>query len=465
MLTSVDFMTTVTPTILDLKASMDMGPGTFKLMLWYDNEWSYSAQCLRVMAHMYKTNAAAKRAMTGRVSPKILSPASSYINLATYKQPRACDLKPELSLREVNVGGKNVVARFDFNVPVDNGTVVDDFRVRAALPSINHMLAQNPNRIVLVCHFGRPKGVDKKNSVEFLAPIIKSLLGKEVTFIPDGVSSKTVDFLKSREAADEGAGYVYLLENIRFHEGETKYAAGSGLSTLYKQLGNTHVADCFGCVHRKHMSIVESVDGYGFLIEEEVKAIGDLLRTNGKRILGIMGGAKIADKQPMIDCLCKMPNTKIFVGGGLTRGWKEKFPQTPLNVILSRDAYGATDLKAPASYLPDILNNGGGGFDVGPQGMRDLIAEIDQADVIFWNGCLGVIEDPRYRVGSAMIVDYLLAQTGKKVIIGGGETASLFVGKDEPHVYLSTGGGALLAHIQSCVMDKETLPGLAVFEN
>lgn len=105
----------------------------------------------------------------------------------------------------------------------------------------------------------------------------------------------------------------------------------------------------------------------------------------------------------------------------------------------------------------------GGGFDIGPSGLRDLMAAIDEADVIFWNGCLGVIEDPRYRVGSSMIVDYLTSQTGKQVIIGGGETASLFAGTSNEHIYLSTGGGALLEHIQSVVTQSPTVPGLALF--
>mmetsp|Transcript_19763 Transcript_19763/g.39524 ORF Transcript_19763/g.39524 Transcript_19763/m.39524 type:complete len:751 (-) Transcript_19763:106-2358(-) len=469
MLTSVDFMTTTTPTILDRKASMDFKPGSFKLMCWYDNEWSYSAQVLRVMTSMHKHNKTVERSVRGRISPKI-SPTNSMVNLssasASTSHVKMLKLDGKKALKSLNLKGKNIVARFDFNVPMDNGKVTDDFRVRASLPSINHMLEQKPNRIVLVCHFGRPKGKDKKNSVEFLAPMLSGMLKRDVKFLPDGVSKKTLDDLS---ASTNPAGTVYLLENIRFHPEETKFNPGNDVSKMFQSLGDAYVADCFGCVHRKHMSICHlnapnAQFGYGFLIEQEVNALASLLRNDNKRVLGIMGGAKIADKQPMIDCLCKMPGARIFVGGGLTRGFSDFMPSTPHNVILARDAYGAADLSAPATYMPDVARTGGGGFDCGPQGLRDLIAEIDAADVIFWNGCLGVIEDPRYRVGSAMIVDYLMAQKGKRVIIGGGETASLFKDREADHVYLSTGGGALLAHIQSSVLNTPTVPGLAAFE-
>jgi glyceraldehyde 3-phosphate dehydrogenase len=471
MLTSVDFMTTTTPTILDGIASMDFKPGSFKLMLWYDNEWSYSAQCLRIMKSMHQHNKHIERSVRGRVSPKI-SPNNSIVNLASLNgvarelnPAKILNLDSKLALKSLKLGGKNVVARFDFNVPVDNGKVMDDFRVRASLPSINHILEQKPNRVVLVCHFGRPKGKDKKNSVEFLVPILAGLLKREVKFLGDGVSQKTVDALA---AAKDTNGAIYLLENIRFHAEETKFDPESDVSKMYQSLGDAMIADCFGCVHRNHMSVCHlkgagKQHGYGFLIEQEVEAISTLLRSDGKKVLGIMGGAKIADKQPMIECLCKMPSTRIFVGGGLTRGFDKFMPSTPHSVILARDAYGAADFESPATYMPDIAKTGGGGFDCGPQGLRDLMAMIDAADVIFWNGCLGVIEDPRYRVGSAMIVDYLLAQTGKQIIIGGGETASLFAGKEAEHIYLSTGGGALLAHIQSSVLGSPTVPGLAPF--
>ena len=124
--------------------------------------------------------------------------------------------------------------------------------VRASLPSINHMLEQKPNRIVLVCHFGRPKGKDKKNSVEFLAPMLSGMLKRDVKFLPDGVSKKTLDDLS---ASTNPAGTVYLLENIRFHPEETKFNPGNDVSKMFQSLGDAYVADCFGCVHRKHMSI------------------------------------------------------------------------------------------------------------------------------------------------------------------------------------------------------------------
>jgi len=447
----MDFMTTVTPSILDCRASMDMGPGTMKLMLWYDNEWSYSAQMIRIMEHM-----------------------AEYDEKQAAPKPVKFDLAPQMSIRNLHLNGKKVVARFDFNVPVDKGVVMDDLRVRAALPTIHHILDSNPNRLVLVAHFGRPKGKDEKNSLKFLVPIIEKLIERPVKFLADGVSAETLDELEKNSEGDKGT--VYLLENIRFHDAEEKFDPENELSAMYQQLGDVMIADCFGCVHRKHMSVCHlknktNQSGYGYLIEQEVAALNPLLaqeyhtENKRKKVLGIMGGAKIADKQPMIDCLSKMPNTRIFVGGGLTRNWTDQYPITPATVVLARDAYGAASLSkedAP-KYIPNVEAVGGGGFDAGPAALRDLYREIDNANVIFWNGCLGVIEDDRYRTGSKLITDYLLAQTHKTIIIGGGETASLFVGQNAPHVYLSTGGGALLGHIKSQVMGTEPLPGLAVF--
>ena len=436
-LTSVDFLTTITPSILDLKASQTMG-NTVKMMLWYDNEWSYSAQVVRVMNAMHRYN--------------------------EEKKATRFKLAPTLSLRALDLEKKNVLARFDFNVPMDGGKVTDEFRIKSAVPSIEYMLNEGASRVVLVCHFGRPKGKEMQYSVEFIAEILGRMLKKEVKFLPDGVSQKTLDYLAKESGK---SGQVYLLENIRFHPEETKYDAENDFSRMYQELGNVLVADCFGCVHRKHTSIVhllapEKEFGYGFLIEDECEALGKLLNGQGKKVLGIMGGAKIADKQPMIQCLSKMDSTRVFVGGGLTRGLTEAMGELPHNVVCARDAYGADNFELPPKYVK-IEGGNGGGFDIGPAGLRDLMAEIDAADVVFWNGCLGVIEDARYRTGSSMIVDYLLAQTHKSVIIGGGETASLFVGLKAEHVYLSTGGGALLEHVESVVMGKPTVPGLALF--
>ena len=455
LLTSCDFMTTVTPSILDHKASLDMNEGSVKLMMWYDNEWSYSAQCLRIMTHMAATDGDRRAAANGGKAAQARRPPF--------------ELEPKRDVRAMELKGSSVVARFDFNVPVDKGVVMDDFRVRAALPTMEHILSKGCKRMVLVCRFGRPKGRDEANSVRFLVPLLSSLLKRPVTFLQEGVSQATLGALAANEQTDDGA--VYLLENIRFHAEEERHSASSALAATYQQLGDVIIADCFGCVHRPHMSIVH-LDGpgrnfgYGLLVEQEVSALSTLLSNSGKRVLGIMGGAKIADKQPLIDCLCHMPRTRIFVGGGLTRGWKDKYPITPSSVIVSRDAYGAADLSpsTPPRYVANLVANGGAGFDIGPTGLRDLMAAIDEAEIIFWNGCLGVIEDPRYRVGSQIITDYLCSVSGKQVIIGGGETASLFAGRVEPHVYLSTGGGALLGHIESQVNGKAAMPGLAVFE-
>jgi phosphoglycerate kinase len=440
-LTSVDFLTTVTPSILDMRASMTMG-NTVKMMLWYDNEWSYSAQVIRVMEAMFTFNEEKK---TSRFT-----------------------LAPTRSLRALCLNGRNVVVRCDFNVPTVGGKVIDEFRIEAAVPTIKHILAEGASRVVLVSHFGRPNGAEKQFSVEFMVPILARLLDRPVQFLPAGVSQTTLGALA---AAGKETAAVYLLENIRFHPEEAEYDPTSVFASMYSQLGDVLVADCFGTVHRSHTSVVhlrhaDKQFGYGLLIEKECETLTKLCRNGGKKVLGIMGGARIADKQPMVKCLSMMRNTKVFVGGGLTLGFGKAMPELVgcKTVVLACDAYGAADLEPTTTpkHVP-IADGDRGGFDIGPAGLRDLMAEIDAADIIFWNGCLGVVEDSRYRVGSAMVVDYLVAQTHKSVVIGGGTTASLFAGIKAAHVHLSTGGGALLALVESVVCGSPLAPGLQLF--
>jgi len=463
-LTSCDFLTTSTPCILDQKASLDMTPGNIKVMLWYDNEWSYSAQCLRLVGHMHKYDLQHTKKSVS--TPFKLSARNNLSNLTI-------------------TTSTNVVARLDFDVPRDSkNNVTDDFLIRSALPTIEYILSKRPNRLVMVCHFGRPKNNDKSKSTAFLVPILQKLLNRSVGFLKNGVSAETLAELKTADEKESGDfTKLFLCENIRFHDGETNYDANSELSALYTQLGDAFVADCFGCAHRSHMSICH-LNGnksalnnfaYGMLIEKEIKASDLILRNNGDKVLFIMGGSKIEDKQPMIDVLSRMNSTRIFVGGALTNKWASHFPITPRNVVVAKDAYGdaEADGDEQPTYIKSLAENDEDttsklkGFDIGPVGLRELMNEIDNANVIFWNGSLGVIEDDRYRNGSQIIVDYLKSYCKEKVVVvGGGQTASMFVNSEERHIHLSTGGGALLGHIRAqLLLDRNSLPGLTLFES
>jgi len=439
-LVSCDFLTTTTPSILDVKSSIDMGNGKIKLMIWYDNEWSYSAQLIRMVEYMNMYN-------------------ENKISNSTIK------CKDPFYIDNINMNGKEVVARFDFNVPLKRGTITDEFRVQSAIPTILSMINKGPRYIVLTSHFGRPVQKDSLFSLKVIVPVLEKYLDREVVFLENGISQDSLDILKSTTKPT-----IYLLENLRFHTEETMYAKmnkkqieESDIIQMYRDLGDIFISDAFGCVHRKHMSICDvkvsnKTYGYGYLIKNEIDNINVLFQGN-KKILGIVGGNKIKDKMPLIDTLKTIPNTNIFVAGGIASVYKSN----DKNVEVMSDGYGNKSLddlniKYFQEMTPDYNM-----YDIGMKSMRKLQKMIDECDIVLWNGSMGVIEDDRYIVGSQELVEYLNYQTEKNVIIGGGETASLFNNNSiTSHIYVSTGGGALLEYIQLKAIGKH-LPGLEIF--
>jgi glyceraldehyde 3-phosphate dehydrogenase len=431
-LVSSDFATTVTPTILDVNACISMGKGKFKLFVWYDNEWSYSAQLIRMVETMYHFN--------NKINEK-----KYYIE--------------KLNLRE-----KGVVCRLDFNVPRNKaGEVTDDFRVYSAIPTIKTILEQSPKYVILTSHFGRPKGKDSSLSLQFLIPILQKYLMKEVKFLEHGLSEQTLDTLKDFEG-------VYLLENLRFHEEETAYEKDStgqcaNIVNIYKGLGDVFVCDAFGCAHRKHLSIYamksfEKPYGYGHLIKKELDAISALVNSPDKKVLGIIGGNKIQDKIPIIESLRKIPGSKIYVAGGLAKQYKS----TCSNEIVMSDGYGSSNLESKSEYIESIVDSSLNVYDIGRDSLEWLKYYIKESDIVFWNGSLGVIEHEDYRKGSLELLEFLFQQKDKTIIIGGGETASLIQDKTcLKNVYVSTGGGALLEYLQNKVLHNKTLIGLEIY--
>ena len=422
-LVSCDFLTTTVPSILDLKASMNIGTGRVKLMLWYDNEWSYSAQMIKIMKYMYEVNT---------------------------------KIKQKYNMKNIELCGKNVVARFDFNISVVNGEIIDDYRIASAIPTIKYILDQKPNRLILTSHYGRPKNKEKKYSMEFMIPILNKYLNTEVTFLKDGLNNTTLEYL---DFNSNSVTQVYLLENLRFHLIETLYENlqvdeydedNHNIIKNYRELGDVFILDAFGCLHRKHMSIYDihysnKIYGYGHLIEKELENINTILSNKNEKVLGIIGGAKIADKMPFIHRLRKLPNTRLFIAGGLAKHYEEYYN----NVLVMKHGVGNENLdKEPKELsLIDVKNSDYNFYDISEKAVDCLINEIDNADIIFWNGPLGVIEHDVYKLGSIRIASYLKTLKNKKIIIGGGETASLF-DKDNNNIYISTGGGALLEYIQ-----------------
>ena len=438
-LVSGDFVTTTTPTILDINASIDMGNGRLKLMVWYDNEWSYSSQLIRLVERMVEFNK-----------------KSSEIDNS---------IKEKYFVGNMELKDKGVVCRFDFNVPTDkSGSVTDDFRISSSIDTIKLILTKNPKYIVLTSHFGRPNGRESKYSLEFIIPILEKYLNKTITFLKNGLSNETIETIEKKP---EG---IYLLENLRFHKEETDYE--SGLTTdnivlnIYKSLGDVFISDAFGCLHRKHLSICAIKDfgklyGYGILIKRELDAINTLINNKNKRVLGIIGGAKIKDKLPIIKSLKKIPNSCVFIGGALA---KQYTIEDPSREFVSTSGYGNKTLEDVLLHIENIYTSDLNVYDISIDGFLYLKKLLYKFDVIFWNGSLGVIEDERYAAGSLSLLTALEIQQDKTFIIGGGETASLVKDKNKhSHIYVSTGGGALLEHLQNKILYNSNLVGLEIF--
>ena len=438
-LVSGDFVTTTTPTILDINASIDMGNGRLKLMVWYDNEWSYSSQLIRLVEKMvdFKT-----------------------------KENNKSSIKEKYFVGNIDLENKGVVCRFDFNVPTDNdGNLTDDFRISSSIETIKLILSKKPKYIILTSHFGRPNGRESNYSLEFIVPILEKYLNKFVTFLKNGLSSETIETIKKNP---EG---IYLLENLRFHKEETDYEKGllssdNVVLNIYKSLGDVFISDAFGCLHRKHLSICAIKDfgksyGYGILIKKELDAINSLINNKNKRVLGIIGGAKIKDKLPIIQSLKKIPNSCVFIGGALA---KQYTIEDNTREFVSLSGYGNKTLTDELTFIEDIYSSDLNVYDISLEGFLYLKKLLYDFDIIFWNGSLGVIEDNRYAAGSISLLNALELLVDKTIIIGGGETASLVEDKNNiPHIYVSTGGGALLEHLQNKILYNSNLVGLEIF--
>ena len=237
-LVSCDFLTTTQSCILDIASSIDMGDGSIKLMIWYDNEWSYSAQLIKLLQTMVSYHTT---------------------------------IREKYHINNLQMNNERVVLRLDFNVPFNNGEITDTNRIAQAIPTITSIMKQGPKYLIIASHLGRPKGVDKSKSLEKIIEVLELYLNINVTFLPHGLSMKTLDDLNSG---------IYLLENLRFHDEETNYSNienkdGNEVVDIYRQLGSIYISDAFGCVHREHLSMVDMKNmnkkyGYGHLIHKEI---------------------------------------------------------------------------------------------------------------------------------------------------------------------------------------------------
>lgn len=389
------------------------------------------------------------------------------------------------TVRDIDVNGKKVIVRCDFNVPLKDGVITDDNRITAAMPTVEYLL-KNGAAVILMSHLGRPKGTANKEFT--LAPVAKriaELLGKEVIFAE---SDTVVDDNVKKTAAALKPGEVMLLENVRFRAEEEKNE--EGFSKELASLADIYVNDAFGTAHRAHSSTA-GIASYlpavsGFLIEKELKFLGDALDNPKRPLVAILGGSKVSDKIGVIENLIEKADT-IIIGGGmaytflkangynigtsiceedkleLAKSLQEKALDKDVMFMLPVDSVlgdkFAEDCKtkfAGSSTMPD----GWMGMDIGPDTVRLFAEAISKAGTVLWNGPMGVFEFKSFENGTKQIAE-ALAKCNGTTIVGGGDSAAAIkkFGLSDKITHVSTGGGASLEFLEGKV-----LPGVDVLE-
>lgn len=390
------------------------------------------------------------------------------------------------TVKDIDVKGKKVIARCDFNVPQKEGEITDDTRIRAALPTIQYLIEEGA-AVILMSHLGRPEGeANMKYTLKPVAERLSKLLGKEVLFAESPV---VVDDNVRAKAASLKGGEVMLLENVRFRKEETKN--GPVFAKELASLADIFVNDAFGTAHRAHASTAGVADYLpavsGFLIEKEVKFLGNAVENPKRPFVAIMGGAKVGDKISVIENLLKKVDT-LIIGGGMAYTFYKALGYEIGTSILDRDSIElAGDLlekaekKGVKMLIPvdvvcgkefkndtETLICGSEdmpqdmmGMDIGPETVELYKKEIEKARTVVWNGPMGVFEMENFAKGTFEIAK-ALSQAEAVTIIGGGDSAAAVeqFGLADKMSHISTGGGASLEFLEG----KE-LPGIAVLED
>lgn len=386
------------------------------------------------------------------------------------------------TVRDIDVAGKKVLVRCDFNVPMDDaGNITDENRINGALPTIKYLL-DNGAKAILCSHMGRPKGeFNPKYSLKPVAKRLGELLGKEVVMAEDviGDSAKAV-------TANMKNGDVVMLENVRFHKEETKN--DPEFSKQLASLAEIFVNDAFGTAHRAHASTAGVADYLpavaGFLIEREIEVMGNALAEPKRPFVAILGGAKVSDKIGVIENLLDKVDT-LIIGGGMAytflkaKGYSvgdslceedkvplakqlmEKAEKNKVEMLLPAGNIVANTFAADAEakYVPsDAMPDGWMGMDIGSITIETFSKAIKKAKTIIWNGPMGVFEFPRFAKGTKAIAEAIASNQDAVSIIGGGDSAAAVeqLGYADKMTHISTGGGASLEFLEG-----KTLPGIA----
>ena len=390
------------------------------------------------------------------------------------------------TVKDIDVKGKKALVRCDFNVPMKDGVITDDIRIVSALPTIRYLI-DGGAKVILMSHLGRPDGEPKKEFT--LAPVaerLSQLLGAEVVFIS---SDRVVDDKVKEAASDLKDGQVMLLENVRFRKEETKN--GADFARELSELGDFFVNDAFGTAHRAHASTAGVADYLpavsGFLIEKEVKFLGNAVENPKRPFVAIMGGAKVGDKIPVIENLLKKVDTLIIGGGmaytffkaqGLEIGMSildkdnvnlaavllEKAAAAGVTILLPVDCVCGREFKNDTEfgiYPNDKIPSDMMGLDIGPETVKVYGKAIKDAATVVWNGPMGVFEMPNFAKGTRAVAE-ALAESSAVTVIGGGDSAAAVeqFGLADKMTHISTGGGASLEFLEGKV-----LPGIAVIQD
>lgn len=389
------------------------------------------------------------------------------------------------TVRDIDLKGKKVFVRCDFNVPMDeNQNITDNRRIVAALPTIKYLIEQNC-KVILASHLGRPKGeVKPKFSLAPVAEELSKQLGQEVLMAKDviGESAKSL-------AENLKEGQVMLLENVRFHREETDN--DPEFAKELASMAEVFVNDAFGTAHRAHAS-TEGISHYlpsvsGFLIEKELKFLGDALNNPERPFVAILGGAKVSDKIGVIDSLLEKVNT-LMIGGGMAytffkaQGYNvgnslcepdkcelalnlmEKAKSKAVKLMLP------VDTKVGKEFKPDTesktvawteIPEGWEGFDIGEKTIEMFKNELKTAKTVVWNGPLGLFEFDQFAIGTNAIA-HELAEINATTIIGGGDSAAAVekAGLADKMTHISTGGGASLEFLEG-----KKLPGIECLQD
>jgi len=386
---------------------------------------------------------------------------------------------------------KRVLLRCDLNVPIENGVISDDGRIRASLPTIKYLIDQGA-KVIICSHLGRPDGDRvEKYSLRPVAKRLSELLGQPVTFSEDCVGNEAKDQVSRLEYRE-----VLLLENLRFHSAETSDSEDERheFATELAELADVYVGDGFGVLHRKQASVYEIANllpsAAGYLVEKELSVLEQLVRSDSHPYTVVLGGSKVSDKLGVISALLPRVDN-LLIGGGMVftflaalghkvgkslleesqidtvRGYLEQAKALGVNIVLPTDIVMASKFAADAENLVAQMDEleqtsfgaSGIGLDIGPESARVFAEIISSSKLCFWNGPMGVFEFERFSKGTRSVAEALTKVQGLGVV-GGGDSAAAVRAlgfEDSAFGHISTGGGASLEYLEG-----KSLPGLEV---